>query len=96
MIINTITATRQQICAAVQRVRREFIPESLTIETDIAQYVVLCVEILPLASPDGYAEIELVSVDVFKNTLRRACCLPNIAEAIGRKLDKAVERFNNF
>lgn len=87
-----ITATRQLIHNAVRGILYELIPETYTIELQITPDAMLYVDVSAEEYPDGTTGIEITGVDIYKDSLRRECTLPNIAEAVGRELDSFVTR----
>lgn len=91
--ISRIVATRNAIDRVLNVISARLSSDNSCIEIDLTPDATVFVEI-NIIDNGTYYELELASVDVFKDTLQRACELPNIAAYFARKLEKMISRYN--
>jgi len=93
MDTNRITHTKELIRQTIRKVGYDLVAETTTLETDITPDATLFVDIT--ATGQGiFTEIEITGIDLLKDTYRRSCSLPNIAEHIACELDKIAKKWN--
>lgn len=90
---NKITQIREKIHCVVREIAYNMPIETVTIEADITPYAIIFVDI-KANDASGYTKVEILNVEIYKDTYRRECTLPNIAEEAARELDKAAEFYN--
>lgn len=90
---NKITQIRENIHCVIREIAYNMPIETVTIEVNITPDAIIFVDI-KANDAGGYTKVEISNVEIYKDTYKRECTLPNIAEKAARELDKAAGFYN--